>query len=160
MDSPSEKDSWAGVMAAQHDANLSRAEQRVSYNLEAQNQEEGTVPLWQFKPVQPGAQAHVPSPGWQEPSFSQLHRIWQSCPNQPGGHTAKGKPIQMSQDGPVLMNLLLMSGEGGWRNITALSLGEGEGGGACEQRELPYSEPDLGSEPTDEPGNMTPVLRE
>jgi hypothetical protein len=49
------------------------------------------IPLWQLRPVHPGAQLQRPVAGWQCPSLAQAHLIWQPVPNQPAGQAVGGK---------------------------------------------------------------------
>lgn len=49
------------------------------------------IPLWQLRPVHPGAQLQRPVAGWQCPSLAQAHLIWQPAPNQPAGQAVGGK---------------------------------------------------------------------
>ena len=56
----------------------------------------GLLPLWQLRPVHPGAQLQRPVAGWQCPSLAQEHRVWQPGPNQPAGQAAGGRGVRTS----------------------------------------------------------------
>lgn len=64
--------------------------------------QEGPVPLWQLRPVHPGAQLQRPVAGWQCPSLAQEHLIWQPGPNQPAGQAAGVERVSVAaQHGPL-----------------------------------------------------------
>ena len=59
----------------------------------------GHLPLWQLRPVHPGAQLHWPVTGWQSPSLAQEHRVWQLGPNHPAGQAAGGDRLSIAGAG-------------------------------------------------------------
>ena len=58
----------------------------------------GHLPLWQLRPVHPGAQLQRPVAGSQCPSLAQEQRVWQPGPNQPAGHTAGAGRVSGGRD--------------------------------------------------------------